>query len=457
MSPSSAPIAAMSSNLKPDDDTIADDDTIDSSQSSEENQQTTFSNRLLKQDSLKKRSKKKKKKDPREDGLQRLDTKRRLYDIDGDGQLDKAELAMMRWDKDGDGSFSNQEVYKIIQEQLAARSDTRQMKKIVAGLACFVVILTLSNLGTSFASAILAQETKADTNTGTLRSASTNQVIAMQSTADTVELIEYTDEERRERRALVEKSLSEDPFGEHQHRRRLGKNKDKGNKKKGKIKGGDKINFDNGKMKGDIVDMIMHECEDGKTYNIKRNWDKKKKDKDGNISQATICAAGMKISKKGPKGPIGQLPKGQKIRIRLETKEGETDIECEGPKNRHRDSECHFSGSALLSGLGGHCNHQAGEADCEEGFICWHPDLSSTTGTCQEKDDLGRPWYVQTDHEEEYQCVQACEVGENCGGIQTNVNEMFLTAEMCCGQMFSYTEFGECVEDVQSANESDNY
>ncbi|KAL3800090.1 hypothetical protein ACHAW5_005669 [Stephanodiscus triporus] len=54
-----------------------------------------------------------------------------------------------------------------------------QMKKIIAGLLAFVFILALTNLGTSFASAILAKDTM--TNNGQLVDKNTNEAVATAS------------------------------------------------------------------------------------------------------------------------------------------------------------------------------------------------------------------------------------------------------------------------------------
>jgi len=54
-----------------------------------------------------------------------------------------------------------------------------QMKKIIAGLLAFVFILALANLGTSFASAILAKDTT--TSNGQLVDKNTNEVVATAS------------------------------------------------------------------------------------------------------------------------------------------------------------------------------------------------------------------------------------------------------------------------------------
>jgi len=86
----------------------------------------------------------------------------RKYDIDGDGQLDDAELAMRDLDKSGRGFLTNEEVYALMVKQLAMQSKVFQFKKIIIGLSAFIFVLALSNLATSFASAILAKDTASE-------------------------------------------------------------------------------------------------------------------------------------------------------------------------------------------------------------------------------------------------------------------------------------------------------
>jgi hypothetical protein len=93
--------------------------------------------------------------------------KARKFDLDG--ELDEAELAMMKYDVDGDGALTALEVHAIVEDLLRDRSSISAMRRIIAGLTCFVFILSLSNLGTSIASAILVKETTADTATAEMK------------------------------------------------------------------------------------------------------------------------------------------------------------------------------------------------------------------------------------------------------------------------------------------------
>ena len=89
----------------------------------------------------------------------RLSTVSRMYDIRGDGELDEAELAMRHMDTSGRGYLTNEKVYQLMQDHVQTQRKLFQFKRIIIGLAVLVVILALSNLGTSFAAAILSKDT----------------------------------------------------------------------------------------------------------------------------------------------------------------------------------------------------------------------------------------------------------------------------------------------------------
>ena len=79
------------------------------------------------------------------------------------------------------------------------QKDLFRFKKVVAGLLVFVVLLTLSNLGTSFAAAYLAKDMTTNDNND-LVDTRTNEAISTQSTSDVFDYsraYEYTDGTRR--------------------------------------------------------------------------------------------------------------------------------------------------------------------------------------------------------------------------------------------------------------------
>lgn len=186
------------------------------------------------------------------------------FDLDGNGTLDKVELAMMRYDADGDGNLGLQEVYDIVEDHLKDKNNIGALRKVIVGLTCFVVILALSNLGTSIASAVLLKDMAADTTTSELKLMN-SEVMGTQSSAETFEAAEMDVDTRRSRRAMVVESLTLNPFGEHAHRR-LAK---KGDKCKGKQCDSD-ISFDVNIMKQEDVVKIKNKCDLGRVVNLKR-------------------------------------------------------------------------------------------------------------------------------------------------------------------------------------------
>jgi len=110
----------------------------------------------------------------------RLSTVSKMYDIDGDGQLDEAELAMRRMDTSGRGYLTNEKVLGLMTEQLAQQRQLFKLKKVIIGLAAVVLLLTLSNLGTSFAAAYLAKDTSVSDKEELVNS-KTNEALGTQS------------------------------------------------------------------------------------------------------------------------------------------------------------------------------------------------------------------------------------------------------------------------------------
>lgn len=92
-------------------------------------------------------------------GDRKLSMFSKMYDLDGDGELDEAELAMRDMDTSRRGHLSNEKVYKMMQDHVQTQRKLFHFKKIIIGLTVLVVILALSNLGTSFAAAILSKDT----------------------------------------------------------------------------------------------------------------------------------------------------------------------------------------------------------------------------------------------------------------------------------------------------------
>ncbi|KAL7534936.1 hypothetical protein ACHAXR_007450 [Thalassiosira sp. AJA248-18] len=200
---------------------------------------------------------------------------------------------MRNQDRNGDGQLTNSEVYRIVQDQLRTQNDVRTYRKVAMGLVCLMVILALSNFGTSWASAILSKDTVADSESGTLQSKETGEVMGLQSIAHVIELDNLSEEEFESRKLLVDEAIEADPDHEDHAHRRLGKKK---NKNKCNCS---KIAYDNGKIKeGDLYELTRR-CDGVNTINMKRIW----RDREGSYDEDydAICGPGTVVVRKGKK------------------------------------------------------------------------------------------------------------------------------------------------------------
>jgi len=130
----------------------------------------------------------------------RLSTVSEMYDINHDGKLDEAELAMRDLDKSGRGYLTNDKVYELMQIHVDDQRKLFRSKKIIIGLVVLVGILALSNLGTSFAAAYLSKDTTTnveETSDGEqfgveLLKKGTREKISTQTTNDSFEVSRAT-------------------------------------------------------------------------------------------------------------------------------------------------------------------------------------------------------------------------------------------------------------------------
>eukprot|EP00578_Thalassiosira_sp_NH16_P006342 CAMPEP_0181123268 /NCGR_PEP_ID=MMETSP1071-20121207/25796_1 /TAXON_ID=35127 /ORGANISM="Thalassiosira sp., Strain NH16" /LENGTH=594 /DNA_ID=CAMNT_0023208373 /DNA_START=63 /DNA_END=1843 /DNA_ORIENTATION=+ len=203
-----------------------------------------------------------------------------MYDLDGDGVLDEIEQAMRNRDVNNDGNLGNAEVYKIVRDQLKNQSDVHLYKRMAGGLVCLVAILSLSNFATSWASAILAQDTVADPVTGTIQSKATGEVMGYQNVGYEIDLEPLTDEEFEERRLLVDSEMGEDPDHEDHVHRRLGRKDDRN-------KLTTKIGYDHGKLKEVDLRELIRKCDGVNTVSMKRKW--RNPDGSDDYDVDTIC------------------------------------------------------------------------------------------------------------------------------------------------------------------------
>lgn len=128
-----------------------------------------------------------------------------MYDINGDGELDEAERAMRNLDTTGRGYLTNDKVYELMNDHLKMQKDLFRFKKIVIGLAVFVVLLTLSNLGTSFAAAYLAKDTTIN-HKNDLVDTTTNEAVSTQTTSDAFDYSRAFEYENGTRRLCSKKN-----------------------------------------------------------------------------------------------------------------------------------------------------------------------------------------------------------------------------------------------------------
>jgi hypothetical protein len=207
------------------------------------------------------------------------------YDIDGDGKLDAVEQIMMRYDVDGDGTFSKAEIYQIIKALLTAERRAGRMKRAIIALSCFVFVLALSNLGTSFAAMFLSKELAADADESVMRLQSNGHLASVQTTGETYDITPLTQEEYMARRSLVLAEIEADPHS-HSHRR-LKKVRNKHCGDDSLDCDGD-IQFDNGRIRERDFAVIETKCKQQRNVKIRRarEFDKK---------ADAICSSGTTV------------------------------------------------------------------------------------------------------------------------------------------------------------------
>ena len=135
----------------------------------------------------------------------RLSTFSKMYDIDGDGQLDEAELAMRDMDGSRRGYLTNEKVYKMMQEQLKTQRQLFRTRRIMFVLLALVVILALANLGTGFAAASLAKDTTVSSNEE-ITHKTNGETLSTQTADETIELERAVTGEDGRRRLCTSKN-----------------------------------------------------------------------------------------------------------------------------------------------------------------------------------------------------------------------------------------------------------
>eukprot|EP00579_Thalassiosira_antarctica_P009342 CAMPEP_0201912458 /NCGR_PEP_ID=MMETSP0903-20130614/3123_1 /ASSEMBLY_ACC=CAM_ASM_000552 /TAXON_ID=420261 /ORGANISM="Thalassiosira antarctica, Strain CCMP982" /LENGTH=627 /DNA_ID=CAMNT_0048447423 /DNA_START=30 /DNA_END=1910 /DNA_ORIENTATION=+ len=292
----------------------------------------------------------------------------KMYDLDGDGELDEAEQIIRDCDVTGRGHLSNDEIKTIVKTHLSAEEDVHLYKRVARGLVCLVAILALSNFGSSWASAILAKEVTVESESGTIRATSSGEVVGFQDVAFTVELDPLTDEEFEERRALVEAEMMKDVDHEYHLHRRLGR-KEKNHCTCSKIA------YDHGKIRERDLLELTYKCDGVKTVNIKRKW----RNRDGydDFVYDNICGPGTTIVRRGKR-------KRNKHKTKVKVVDIKVTFRQKGKNGRDKSisfdcnrGNCYGSGGTLLQREGHPCQLERdydGAGECDEGLVCYDSD-----------------------------------------------------------------------------------
>lgn len=122
----------------------------------------------------------------------------KAWDIDGDGELDEAELALREMDKARKGDLSKDQMYKLMSDNLKSQKELFKVKKVLGGLVGFTVLLACCNLGTSLTAAFLAKDTKSVD--GSLVDSKTKRLLGTGSVSSEILIDEELNEEYRRRR-----------------------------------------------------------------------------------------------------------------------------------------------------------------------------------------------------------------------------------------------------------------
>eukprot|EP00521_Asterionellopsis_glacialis_P015965 CAMPEP_0195305868 /NCGR_PEP_ID=MMETSP0707-20130614/36910_1 /TAXON_ID=33640 /ORGANISM="Asterionellopsis glacialis, Strain CCMP134" /LENGTH=745 /DNA_ID=CAMNT_0040370075 /DNA_START=86 /DNA_END=2323 /DNA_ORIENTATION=+ len=83
-----------------------------------------------------------------------------VYDLDGDGQLDKLERKMRDMDEEKRGHLRNDQVYGILEDQERFMLKYLSMRRVLVVAAILIVILAVSSFATAFAAVMIAKDTK---------------------------------------------------------------------------------------------------------------------------------------------------------------------------------------------------------------------------------------------------------------------------------------------------------
>ncbi|KAL3804870.1 hypothetical protein HJC23_006642 [Cyclotella cryptica] len=297
----------------------------------------------------------------------------RMYDIDGDGVLNETEMAMRDMDIENKGHLTKEQVYQIVKEQLETKYEVTQYKKVTLALTAFMVLLALSNFGTSFTSAILTKEINADPESGAVLVKGTGETIGFDTIGTTFDFVSLSDEEYSERRNRVLQEMSQDKMhSDHMHRHL------------GKMNGNAKIAFDEGKVLERDLIKIVEKCDGSATVNIRRLWSNA--DGSADYDYDTLCGPGTTVTKKERAKRTKKKSNVRTVTQQIVFKKGprrDTGGEEEVVVFTCNKGWCHGSGSMLQQSEGHPCTIQRGNDECTEGLLCYAGEaITSGTGVC---------------------------------------------------------------------------
>jgi hypothetical protein len=328
-----------------------------------------------------------------------------MYDLNNTGGLDPVQQAMRDRDVLNKGRLSRATIHDIVVEQMEMERKVHRYKQVTAGLVCLMVVLALSNFGTSWASAVLSKDVVVDGDSGTVQTVNGGEVVAFQEVAFIYELASLSEEEFEERRRLVEAEMAEDPeHVDHLHRI-LGKKKKRNNRGNGGVK----IAYDHSKVDETDLEEITRRCDGANTVSIKRTWRRDRdafyasdrhlevdrswrrdrdafyydNDDDADADYDTICGPGTEVVKKGKK-------KRNKNKTKTKVVEEQVTFRKKGKGERDKSitfdcvkGQCYASGGVLLQGRGHPCRLELdhdGASECEEDLVCYDPDNKKKRG-----------------------------------------------------------------------------
>lgn len=261
--------------------------------------------------------------------LRKLSTVSKMFDVDNDGKLDDAELAMRKLDKSNRGYLTNEKVYEMMKSNIETQNQLFKTRRIVFVLLATVVVLALSNLGTSFAAAYLAKDTTTN-DRDELIIKSNNEAVSTQSATDGSIEIKSAVEGADGRRRLCDPSDEND--AECRASRYLWINRSG-------------------------CDLMMRMCERGNTVTLRRRWQK-----DGKVSHYNVC-------------PISEGTLSDYDVSRLTNREGKS-FQFE-----QLEDGCRISGDAVQQELGDICTHGG---DCKGAALC-QPKPEVSVKSCQRR------------------------------------------------------------------------